>query len=309
MPHVVESAREIGLVDTNNGIFVHGSGMVNSAVELTMGDAADGQNGVASSYAGRDGDLAVSSSLENELDSAKNVREREEEQHVISGTSLDRQRNARIKSGASYQKTKSGKYKRLCKVAGCEKQGRRRRDDMCKHHYRMMMGEVQHSKRKRERDEVTNSSEMNKKAKVNKLSNNTCPEATKTDSRSPPKDEIPANIELPAKMDQSTSPRNNSSGCEVSGKPAVRLTYSSAIEYIRKTKARKSSVSVGDVGHIFHKEFETGFFTGVVVKIRHGAGECRVTLKYALCLCQKKYCTLTLLCESCRKGEGSSMCL
>ena len=299
MPHVVESAREIGLVDKNNGIFVRGSGMANSAVELTMGDAADGQNGVASSYAGRDGDLAVSSSLEDELDSAKNVRGREEEQHVISGTSLDRQRNARIKSGASYLKTKSGKYKRLCKVAGCEKQGRRRRDDMCKHHYRMMMGEVQFSKqkwemgevqpskRKRERDEVTNSSEMNKKAKVNILSNNTCPEATKTDSRSPPKDEVPANIELPAKMDQSTSPRNNSSGCEVSGKPTVRLTYSSAIEYIRKTKPRKSSVAVGDVGHIFYKEFETGFFTGVVVKIRPGAGECRVTLEYALCLCQK----------------------
>lgn len=292
MPHVVESAREIGLVDTNIGIFVHGSGMVNSGVELTMGDAADGQYGVAPSYAGGDGDIAVSSSLEYELDSAKNVREREEEQHVISGTSLDRQRNARIKAGASYQKTKSGKYKRLCKVAGCEKQGRRRRDDMCKHHYRMMigevqfskqkwaMGEVQLSKQKWERDEVTNSSEMNKKAKVNQLSNNSCPEATKTDSRSPPKDDVPANIELPAKMDQSASPRNNSSGCEVSGKPTVRLTYSCAIEYIRKTKARKSCVAVGEVGHIFHKEFETGFFTGVVVKIRHGAGECRVTLKY-----------------------------
>eukprot|EP00956_Cyclotella_meneghiniana_P005482 scaffold7007_cov69-Cyclotella_meneghiniana.AAC.1 len=215
LPYIIETARETGLVDMNEGIYVQGSGMVNNAVELMKGDLADDQNVVASS-----------------------------------GTSLigasDKRRNANTKTDASYVKTKSGKHKRLCKVAGCEKQGRRYRDDMCRHHYRIMTGEVQpwKPKRKREEYEVTNDSASGKKAKVDKVLKTSSPEEIELKSIS--EDDVPANLELPTKMDQRTYPISNGSVGEVPVKPAVKLTYSSAIEYIRNTNITKSTVAVGE---------------------------------------------------------------
>ena len=269
-------------MDTNEGIYVQGSGMVNNAVELMKGDLADDQSGAASSDARVNADPDVPSSPGDELDIAKTTSKKEDKPLVISGTSLigvqDRRRNANTKTDASYVKTKSGKHKRLCKVAGCEKQGRRYRDDMCRHHYRIMTGEVQpwKPKRKREEYEVTNDSASGKKAKVDKVLKTSSPEEIELKSIS--EDDVPANLELPTKMDQRTYPISNGSVGEVPVKPAVKLTYSSAIEYIRNTNITKSTVAVGEVGHIFHKEFETGVFTGVVVKIRPGAGECSVAL-------------------------------
>lgn len=39
-------------------------------------------------------------------------------------------------------------------------------------------------------------------------------------------------------------------------------------------------VSVGDVGYTFRKEFDDGWYTGKVVKIRSGAGESAVAALY-----------------------------
>eukprot|EP00956_Cyclotella_meneghiniana_P024115 scaffold48113_cov66-Cyclotella_meneghiniana.AAC.1 len=157
LPYIIETARETGLVDTNEGIYVQDSGMVSSAVEPMKGDPADDQRGAASSDARVNADPDVLSSQGGELDIATIAPDKKENPLVVSGTSLigvqDRRRNANMKTDASYVKTKSGKHKRLCKIAGCEKQGRRYRDDMCRHHYQIMTGEIQPWNPKRKREE------------------------------------------------------------------------------------------------------------------------------------------------------------
>jgi hypothetical protein len=49
-------------------------------------------------------------------------------------------------------------------------------------------------------------------------------------------------------------------------------------KYLSAVAAAKSSsrIKVGDVGYTFRKEFDAGWFRGVVVKIRPGAGECSI---------------------------------
>ncbi len=49
-----------------------------------------------------------------------------------------------------------------------------------------------------------------------------------------------------------------------------RDKYLSAVAAAAKSNSR---IKVGDVGYTFRKEFDAGWFRGVVVKIRPGAGE------------------------------------
>lgn len=49
--------------------------------------------------------------------------------------------------------------------------------------------------------------------------------------------------------------------------------YRSAVAAAAAAEDVKGKVRVGDVGYTFRKEFDDGWFHGVVVEIRPGAGE------------------------------------
>ena len=42
---------------------------------------------------------------------------------------------------------------------------------------------------------------------------------------------------------------------------------------IKMEEKKSSGINVGDVGYTFRKQFEDGWYSGEVIKIRHGAGE------------------------------------